>query len=111
MWLEESGGTDLTGGPSGLRAAWPHSTRGGAHHPNTMAGISCLTNVTPVGMRCPGVREWLSCLTSDDLGGGGQGEAPRSGEGHAYKETDYEDHHLYGCARGDLGTPRAGGQA
>jgi hypothetical protein len=38
MWLEESGGTDLTGGTSGLRAAWPHSTRGGAHHPNTMGG-------------------------------------------------------------------------
>jgi hypothetical protein len=38
--------------------------------PIRWAGISCLTNVTLVGMRCPGAREWLSCLKSDDLGGG-----------------------------------------
>jgi len=56
MSIEGSGGTDPTGSTSGLRAAWPYSTWGGAHRPNTMAGTSYLTNVMPVGMTGPGAR-------------------------------------------------------
>jgi len=47
MWIEGIGGTDPTSGTSGLATAWPHSPRGGAHHPNTMAGTSALHTSRP----------------------------------------------------------------